>query len=104
LEHRGEPTSFFIMTKHIIATTAEASRAIVQRLQRVKLSGFPKKDIGRYSTVVTSIANRLTSCGKLPDYFDEIINKGLMTTTVYALRNYLTILHTTNDIQVKGYK
>lgn len=104
LAHRGGPTTFFLMTKHIVATTAKASRAIVQRLQRVKLTGFPNEDVGRYSAVVTSIANRLESCGKLPDDIDDIVYEGLMTTTVYALRNYLTILHTTNDSQMKGYK
>jgi hypothetical protein len=58
LEERGGPTTFFLMTRHIVATTTKASRAIVQRLQRVKLTAFPNEDVTRYSAVVTSISNR----------------------------------------------
>jgi hypothetical protein len=49
LEHRGGPTAFFIMTKHIVATTAKASQAMVQRVQRVKLSGFSNEDQSLFS-------------------------------------------------------
>jgi hypothetical protein len=104
LEPRGGPTTFFIMTKHTVATTAKDSRAIVQHLQWVKLTGFLSKEVGHYLAVVIRIANRLTSCGKLPEDINDIIYDGLMTMTIYALRNYLTILHTTYDAPMKGYK
>jgi hypothetical protein len=103
LKHCGGPTTFFIMTKHIVATTDKASRAIFQRLfpclQRVKLLAFPNKDVRRYLAVVTSIADHLFSCNKLPNNIDDIMYKGLPSTTIYGLHNYLTILHTTNDDQ-----
>jgi hypothetical protein len=104
LEHRGGPTTFFLMTRHIVATTAKASRAIVQRLQRVKLTSFPNEDVGRYSAVVTSISSRLESCGKLPEDIDDIVYEGLLSTTVFPLRNHLTILHTIGNPKMKTYK
>jgi hypothetical protein len=96
--------TFFIMTKHIVATTTKAFRAIVQCLQRVKLTDFPNEDVSRYSAVVTSVANHLESCGKLPDDSEDIVYEGLMSTTVFALRNYLAILHTTENAKMSTFK
>jgi hypothetical protein len=102
-EHKGGPMAFFLMAKHIVATTDKAARAIVQRLQRVKLTSFPNEDVTRFSAVVTSIASRLKSAGKLPDDMDEIVYEGLTNTTVYAFRTYLNILYTTESPKMKDY-
>jgi hypothetical protein len=104
LEHRGGPITFFLMAKYIVATTDKAARAIIQRLQRVKLTSFPNEDVTRFSAVVTSIAARLDSCGKLPDDIDEIVFDGLTNTTVSAFSEYLTILQTTESPKMKDYK
>jgi hypothetical protein len=40
----------------------------------------------------------LESAGKLPDNMDEIVDKGLTNTMVYAFHTYLNMLYTTGTI------
>jgi hypothetical protein len=91
------------MAKYIVTTTDKAARAIMQHLQRVKLTSFPKEDVTQISAVVTSSAACADSCGKLLDNIEESVCKGLTNTTVSAFSEYLTSLKTTESSKVSNY-
>jgi hypothetical protein len=60
----------FIQTK--LPNVEHGEERVIMKITGV-LVDFPNEDVSPYSATITSIANRLQSCGKLPDDIEDIV-------------------------------
>jgi hypothetical protein len=102
-EHRGGPLVFFYIVQLLVKTNEKSSRAIIKRLEAMKIPKFDGEDIEAAVALIRSSIARLRAADRLPGDIADLVFEILKTCTIFEFRQHFAILKTMGDPKIKDW-
>jgi len=102
-ECRGGPLVFFYIVQLIVKTTEKSSRAIIKRLEALKITKFDGEDIEATVALIRSSIARLRAADRLPDDLADLVFDILKTCSIFDFRQHFSILKTMGDPKIRDW-